>query len=25
MLVRKCHCHSSLAHISIQLQECTHL
>jgi len=25
MLVRKCHCHSSSAHISIQLQECTHL
>jgi len=25
MLVRKCHCYSSSAHISIQLQECTHL
>jgi len=25
MLVRKCHCHSSSAHISIQLQEWTHL
>ena len=25
MLVRKCHCHYSLAHISIQLHEFTHL
>jgi len=25
MLVRKCHCHASSAHISIQLQECKHL